>query len=282
MRPIPYCLPEIAEMVFAAARLVSEDVFIHKRVIAKALGAAFAADDEDYSQDLALIALRAAYAALGVKDPYENEKARINRVMLGLGNFMHEYLTASSNQFAAAVKLSLAANGEIVRKRGREELENLFSERLAQTPAIDQTEEITVLAAKAENIIFIADGAGEIIADKSLISELRSRARVETVVAKQAILARATAADAEAAGLGQICSVVDAGADMLGLSIGRAGTDFRQRFNAADLVVAKGAFNFQTLKNCGREVFCLLQVESADLAEEIGVPTGSGVIKKIG
>ncbi|MDR0867134.1 MAG: ARMT1-like domain-containing protein [Planctomycetota bacterium] len=278
MRPVPYCLPEITEMIFAAARMVSEDVFIHKRVIATALGAALANDDEDSPQELALTALRAAYKALGVTDPYENEKARRNRAMLGLENFINDYLTTAESAFAASVRLSLAANGEKIKRLGREELEKELSARLMIKPAIDKITTLAVQVAKSPSVMFIADCAGEIVADKFLITELRHHAKVEVVVAAKPIMGRATLADAEMAGLTEIATVTDPGADMLGLSLGRAAAEFRRRFAAADLVIAKGAFNWQTLKDCNREVFCLVQAEGASIAKELNVAVGDGVI----
>jgi hypothetical protein len=58
--------------------------------------------------------------------------------------------------------------------------------------------------------------------------------------------------------------------------------ELRAEFGAASLIVAKGQGNFETLSDCGKEVFFLMQVKCPVIARHVGVPVGSMVIQSIG
>jgi len=46
------------------------------------------------------------------------------------------------------------------------------------------------------------------------------------------------------------------------------------------MVIAKGRENFETLEDCGREVFFLLGAKSGLIAQYLGVPQGSPLLIK--
>jgi len=52
----------------------------------------------------------------------------------------------------------------------------------------------------------------------------------------------------------------------------------RAEFGAASLILAKGQANYETLSDCDRDVFFLLQVKCPVIAQHVGVPIGSMVI----
>ncbi|MBP5233024.1 MAG: DUF89 family protein [Planctomycetes bacterium] len=280
MKSVPYCASEIIDRVFAVASMVSEDAFIHKKVLAKVLTVLQENAEEESPAELTLACLRAAYQALGVKDPFENEKARQSRSMLGLESLFVEFLQQSPDRLGTCILLSLAASGDAIKGLGREDLERAISERLREPPAINDADALKAAAAKAKAVLFIASGAGELAADRYLLEELAKTAKVTVAVANRPVLARATAADAQAAGVASLAQVVDPGADMYGLIPGRASTAFNELFRAADLVISKGATNFQTLAGCEREVFHIFHCECPAVAASLGIPRDSGVIRR--
>lgn len=85
--------------------------------------------------------------------------------------------------------------------------------------------------------------------------------------------------NALAAGLDRVAQATDNGYDAPGTILDRCSTAVRAAFDAADLVVAKGQANYETLSDCDGEVFFLLQVKCSVIAQYVGVPLGSMVIK---
>lgn len=54
---------------------------------------------------------------------------------------------------------------------------------------------------------------------------------------------------------------------------------FQQQFAAADLVVAKGQGNYETLRGCSKRICFLLRVKCPVIAQDIGCPVGRMVLQ---
>jgi uncharacterized protein with ATP-grasp and redox domains len=282
--PVPDCVPDALAQALDAARQVSDDPFIHRKVMLKAMAAL--AEDGDLGEDAAEIAftcLSSAYGALGVKDPYEKEKARSNRAMLGLEKHFAAYCDGAPTRLQGALALSLAGAMADFDVLGRAEAEREILERLELRPARDDREALLAALSKAERVLFAVDRAGEILLDKLLVREIARRAgQTRVVVASRPILAMATAEDARAAGLADLegVEIMDPGAWMLGLAPEKASTALQAAFAEADVVVAKGEAHFQALSMAGREVFFILRARCPHMARALRVPEGGGAVAR--
>ena len=59
------------------------------------------------------------------------------------------------------------------------------------------------------------------------------------------------------------------------------GADFLEEFYQADLIIAKGHGNFETLNEVvGRNIFFILKAKCEVVAKELGVNVGDSVLKK--
>jgi len=56
--------------------------------------------------------------------------------------------------------------------------------------------------------------------------------------------------------------------------------DFVERFKSADLILAKGMGNYETLSEVEAPIFFLLQVKCPVIARDIGTTVGSAVVKR--
>ncbi len=281
MKPVPECVPDALALVLDAARQVSDDAFIRSKVVLRAM--AELVEDGDLGQDgvdLTRRCLEAAYRALGVRDPYEKEKARSDRAMLGLEKDFAAYCAAAPNRLSAALALSLAGAMAELDVLGRAEAERAILERLETRPARDEREGLLAALAKAERVLFVVDRAGEILLDKLLVKEIAARAEVHVAVAYKPLLTMATAEDARAVGLSEVAKVVDPGATMLGLDVERSSSALQTLFERADVVVAKGETHFQTLSSAEREVYFLLRARCPHVAARLGIPAGAGAIAR--
>ncbi len=278
MKPIPDCIPDALRLVLHTARLESDDPFIHRKVLSKVM--AKLVEDPDFGlspAELTFGCITTAYKALGVKDPYDKEKARRNRAMLGLEKSFRSYLDAASDRLDACLNLVLA--GSISRDiLGRTEAEQDILEQLHVPLARDDRNALRKELGRAERIMYIVDAAGEIVLDKLLIEELGKKQRVVAVVAHRPVLLAATQTDAEAVGLPDVAEVVDPGAPMLGLLLERASTAFRETLQAADVVIAKGETHFETLSAADREIFFVLQARCESVAARLEMAPGSAAL----
>jgi hypothetical protein len=124
----------------------------------------------------------------------------------------------------------------------------------------------------------LADNAGETVFDRALIEALG--VPVVYAVKGGPVLNDATLEDARAAGLDRVAQVVDNGADAAGTILSFCSESFRRMYEEAQLVIAKGQANYETLSAEGPEVFFLLQAKCPIIARDVGAPVGGIVLKQ--
>ena len=83
--------------------------------------------------------------------------------------------------------------------------------------------------------------------------------------------------DAEEVGLPAVAKVIETGSDDIGVNWSRASREFVEAFRAADLVIAKGQGNFETLDETPGEIFFLLKAKCPEVAAELGVAEGAHI-----
>ncbi len=261
MKKIPYCVPEIIEAVLCTAKNVSDEIFIHKKVLNTVIDKIASLEElGDSSYELMRICLRAAYKALGAKDPYEEQKDYFNDEVLRLQSYFDEYSSAFSDKLEARINIAAALNykgfcnclnnGRSIEKRVKRLLE---SEPIAK----ESIAELRRVIKNAKSIIYIAASAGEIAADKDLVRLLAADYEVTVAVAPQPILYRATMVDADKSGINKYADLVDPGVDMYGINLEKASSEFRDIFKKSDVVIIKGGVNAKTISSCGRDYFII-------------------------
>jgi len=93
------------------------------------------------------------------------------------------------------------------------------------------------------------------------------------------VLNDATREEAIAAGLDQVAEIIDTGCDAMGAPLGLCSPAFRERFDRARLIIAKGQANYETLSGVDAPICFLLQAKCSVIAEDIGVAPGSVIIQ---
>ena len=149
---------------------------------------------------------------------------------------------------------------------------------------IDDYAQFQELLRQAGNLLYIADNAGEIGFDWLVLEEIqRSYPAVQLTVAVKSgpAVNDALRRDAVAAGIEPLAEIIETGAACQGIPDHRCRPEFLRRFAAADLIIAKGHANYETMILGGRAVFVLLRVKCATVAAELGVDVHDSVFKKL-
>jgi len=68
-----------------------------------------------------------------------------------------------------------------------------------------------------------------------------------------------------------VCELIDNGAATLGTLLDQCGADFRRRFEQADVIIATGMANYESLSGSRPGLFFLLQAKCAVIAGHLGV-----------
>jgi uncharacterized protein with ATP-grasp and redox domains len=148
---------------------------------------------------------------------------------------------------------------------------------LQANPPIDDLPVLRAALERVDEVLYLADNAGETVFDRVLIETLPLPVRY--VVKAGPVLNDATRAEAIAAGLDHVADIIDTGCDAMGAPLRLCSPAFRERFNRARLIIAKGQANYETLSGVDAPICFLLQAKCSIIAEDIAVPTGSVIIR---
>jgi uncharacterized protein with ATP-grasp and redox domains len=129
-------------------------------------------------------------------------------------------------------------------------------------------------------ILYLADNAGETVFDRVLIEHLD---RPVTYVVKAApIINDATFEDAVAAGIDRIAEIIDNGSNAPGTLLDQCSEAFLESFHQAELIIAKGQANYESLSREPAPIFFLLQAKCRVIARDLGVATGDIILRQPG
>ena len=220
----------------------------------------------------------------GVEDPFLAIKVRYTREALKLLPKLEKLVQKSSDPFDTAVRISIAGNiidfgtGE---HGGGFDLEETLVQFLEKPFFQNGVDEMREKVSKARTILYIGDNAGETVFDRPLLG-LLGPDRVVYAAKGSAIINDATVSDATLAGIHLHARLISTGAGTPGTILEECSAPFRDHFERADLVIAKGQGNFETLTELtpdGR-IFMLFTVKCPVAAQHLDATMGDMVVMK--
>lgn len=197
--------------------------------------------------------MRLMTRATGLRDPFADEKRAMNTGAAALAEALAERVRQAPNPLAVALQLSALGNHiDFMLPGGAAGIEAHLQAELEN--GIDPSA-VASLAARldaARSLVFFCDNCGEIVFDRLLLNELRRRypdLEVHVVVRSEPTLNDATLTEAEAVGLDRVARLIPNGIDgpLPGTVIARCSPEVQRLVARADLLIAKGGGNFDTL-----------------------------------
>jgi len=206
----------------------------------------------------------------GLEDPFRELKKLANEKALALYPSLEESLKRVKDPLLYALKVSAVGNALDFAIKGLFNLEEEVKTLLKKDFFIKDYEPFKEKLASSQRVFIIGDNAGEIVFDKLFVSYLK-KAGLEVYygVKGKPILNDVTYEDAEEVSMTKLCKVVDNGSDKVGTWLEDCSEEFRKLFYEADLVIAKGQANFETLSDVERELFFLLVAKCEPIAKEL-------------
>jgi uncharacterized protein with ATP-grasp and redox domains len=258
------------------ARIASTDAAIHEQVLQEALLEAAQWDMSLPAPALTQRVHRRLHALTGIADPYRDAKQRFNELALELLPELRAKVETAADPLQAAVRVAIAGNVIDVGVNDRlceEDIKRSLSQSLAG-PFAGDLDSFRAAMFRAKKILYLADNTGEIVFDRLLIEHLRAQ-WITVAVRGAAVLNDATLADARFAGLDQVAEVIDNGSDAPGTILSECSAAFRERFESADMIIAKGQGNFETLAGGPGNIFFLLKIKCPVVAAQTGLDIGT-------
>ena len=145
----------------------------------------------------------------------------------------------------------------------------------------DTLEQLRDRAATARTLVLITDNCGEIVMDKILLRQiLRMNPEVLiTVIVRGGPVANdATLEDAEQVGLTKLGRCIGNGTATDGTVLRILSREARETIAHADVVIAKGQANYETLYGCGYNIFFIFMCKCMLFMDRFKVPQFTGIL----
>ena len=276
------CLPCFMRQTLDAVRMVIPEKKEQEKVLRQVLKAVSKINFQQSPPEMAQYIHREIRKISGCDDPYKELKIKYNQYALDLYPAMKKKILNSPNRFETAVRLAIAGNiidfgASLVVDQAmiKQTIQSSFTD-----PLIGKTDHLFDAISLAEKILFLGDNTGEIVFDRLLIENLPMD-KVIYAVRGMPILNDATMEDAVQTGMTDTVNVIDNGSDAPGIILEDCSTDFLKVFDEADLVIAKGQGNFETLSDADKNIYFLLKAKCPVIADHIGCNTGESIVGRL-
>jgi uncharacterized protein with ATP-grasp and redox domains len=213
-------------------------------------------------------------------DPYFETKKKDTELSLKLYPHLKELVAKAVDPFETAVRLAIAGNIIDVGVSSDYDIQATVDRVLQQPFAINDLSRLQQALGGVSSVLYLADNAGETVFDRILIEQIGKT--TVYVVKAGPVLNDATKEDAIAAGLHNVARIIDDGSDAPGTILPLCSDAFVRQLKKAQLIIAKGQANYECLSDCESNIFFLLQAKCPVIANDLGVPLGSVVLKQGG
>ncbi|MBE5875445.1 MAG: DUF89 family protein [Lachnospiraceae bacterium] len=218
------------------------------------------------------------------EDEFVEEKAHFNELMLEWEEEIAGWIEASKEPLQLA--LQLAMTGNYIDFGAVKSVEEDYLSNALRNADKRKVDEKTFAAlqedlAKAKHLVYLTDNCGEIVLDKLFIREIMKQypqLKITTIVRGGAVLNDAQLEDAKQIGLTELVAVLDNGNNIAGTWLEEVALPAKQRIEEADVILAKGQANFETLRGCGLNIYYIFLCKCEMFARQFEVEKFTGML----
>jgi damage-control phosphatase, subfamily I len=260
------------------AKLATDDASLQQQVVRIVLKKLSTMDLAVPPPLMALFIHQTVAGITGITDPYKRLKNKYNDFALSLYPELAQKVACAG--FETAARLTIAGN--IIdfgahNSVGTQTVLTTIQEALVM-PVNGDIPRFEQACEQAGSILWLADNTGEIVFDKLLLSKL-DRKKIVYAVRGGPTQNDATMEDAVYTGITDMVKVIDTGAAIPGVILEYCSDRFRQAYDAADLIIAKGQGNFETLDHQDPRIFFLFKAKCPVVADHAAVRLHDIVIR---
>jgi hypothetical protein len=276
----PDCIPCILKQALYAARIAKiNDEKIQIEILKYVIKELNNIDNIETAPELSNKIQDIVKVFSGINDPYAEEKERNLKRASKFVPYLKTYINNSYDKLEQAVRVAILGNIIDLGANPDFKLEDEINRINSNNIVLDDYPLFKEKVEKAQYILYIGDNAEEAIFDKLLIEQLQCK-NIIFVVRESYILNDVTIDFAKKIGLNKIAKVISSGSKVAGTNLKETNKTFNKYFFNAPVIIAKGQGNFETLENCGREIFYMFKVKCEVIAKRVGYKIGTSVLLK--
>ncbi len=282
------CMLCILRQSLEAARFATPDVELQTKILERTMRATLDSGLDSDPPLLGTIVHRIVRDVARDADPYYKEKRRFNKMALGQLPKVRRWIEDAEDKFETIVRLAIAGNSiDFALGMIDEKLIDESIRKAIDQPFVGSIDDFRAAVDASRTILYLTDNAGEIVYDRLLLELLVSeefKKDATVAVRGEPILNDALLEDAAEAGIDEIVPVIGNGGDGLGVLFDLTSPEFNELFANADLVIAKGLANYETLgvgptKIEPKKIAFLFKAKCPFIAGRVGARLGDLVVK---
>lgn len=220
----------------------------------------------------------------GIYTDYTEVKSYFNKMMLGMEEKLWNGICNSKEPLRRAIQYAMIGNYIDFAA-----LKNV--DEAALMKFLDKADEINVDDTELDNLkqeleqggelVYLLDNCGEIVTDKLMMRLIRMqypKMHITAMVRGGQVMNDATREDAEEVALETVADIADSGCNIAGTSLSDISKEAAEIIDKADVLIAKGQGNFETLHQCGKNIYYIFMCKCKMFVERFGLPQFSGVL----
>ena len=263
------CLPCVLRGALEAAKMSTDDEGLQREIMQDAIGVLSRYETYQNAPEIAREFQRIVKARTGKQDPYTAVKQRDLATALRLLPALTQRVLSRDDTLYWALKA--AATGNVLDAAIGLTIDMSRFDTEFETPfAVCDIQPLKAKLETAKTLLVIGDNTGETVFDGLLLSQFPDL-QLTYAVRDQPVLNDATIAEAVASGLDRYANIISTGCDVPGVKLSECSEEFLKIFHSADIVIAKGQGNYETLSEPPRDLFYLLKAKCPVIARVLNV-----------
>lgn len=211
-------------------------------------------------------------------NPYREIKNYYNRETINIADKIRNIINDSDDKFMVALKIAITAN-LIDFAASHTFDEKILFEKInsinEQIMPIDDSKNLFESLKTAKTLLYLGDNCGEIVLDKIFIEYIHKvfpNIKVYFGVRGEPIVNDVTIEDADMVKMEEVAEVITNGDGSLGTVIEKTSLAFKDVFYKADVIIAKGQGNYESLSEINRShIFFLFMAKCNAVASSLNV-----------
>ena len=210
-------------------------------------------------------------------DPYYQLRHDYNQMFLKQLNQLDNQI----HSFEEAVKYAIVGNVidfSPIHQNVQKDMMTYFQNMDQLSLTINHVERLKEDLMNASSLVYLGDNCGEICLDLLLIKRIKAmnpQLKIYFVTRGKPVVNDSILEDAYEVGMDQYATIISNGDGSLGTILSRVSQEFLDVYHQADLIIAKGQANFESLSEENKKIYFLLMVKCGVIAKYINVPEKS-------
>lgn len=276
------CLPCLVNQVIKIAHItnVTDKELLYKKVFAYLSQIDFSkTNPEIIGETFQLIKKQ-----IDNEDPYYDIRRYYNQLFLQQINTLEQKINQSSDPLSETIKYAIIANIIDFSPIHQDiDIQKWFNHIDNITLTIDHIDYLKKDIQSSQSLLYLGDNCGEICLDLLLIKRIKAinpNLHIYFGVRGTPVVNDSIEEDAYLVGIDKYATVISNGDQSLGTILPRTSETFQQIYENADVIIAKGQANYESLSEENKSIYFMLVVKCHVISQYIGIPEKSIICMK--